>query len=320
MIAFATLALGLFSTWFATKLYPPTPEIDLSESEEFISYVACVCPPEIAEPAQYTPLHIPRLKNTRLAFPGEALNEEPSTKGFEDGWLALYKTKTGYEMRKTRVKISRYRDKTADWAGGKSGRRYTTSDGSKPLFMTKGIPGLKPGEVGVDYNVLGNPEESDNEIFINSRVELAGLSGTNYALDVENDHQMNEKLKDDEELLFKDSGNIVFYRSSIRQILYSPPRVVLKDVTPEMRRLRTASQEASKSWILESGRSKFFFDQYSFVWSGDIDGDRRLDIMLRLGHSFSGNFINHYVLYISSQAREGELVAPVAAFESYAVD
>jgi hypothetical protein len=50
------------------------------------------------------------------------------------------------------------------------------------------------------------------------------------------------------------------------------------------------------------------------IWAGDIDGDGRLDMIL--------NLTNHYniwmpTLFLSTAARKGDMVGPVAQFVSY---
>lgn len=50
-------------------------------------------------------------------------------------------------------------------------------------------------------------------------------------------------------------------------------------------------------------------DTPSLLWAGDLDQDDHIDLLLDISNHYAGR---HYVLYLSSEADEGEMVKPVA--------
>jgi hypothetical protein len=50
-------------------------------------------------------------------------------------------------------------------------------------------------------------------------------------------------------------------------------------------------------------------DTPSLLWAGDIDQDGQIDLLLDISNHYAAR---HYVLYLSSEADEGDLVKPVA--------
>lgn len=305
LVAILTFSISLFAVWvfFHKNVQPAQPvkpietiPIPLAEKSDATNS---------AEPAPYEPFHIPRLKNTRLAFPGEALNDEKPTTGFEEGWLALYKTKKGYELRKARVKISLYHYEMVDQKGEKSGRRYTLADKSEPLFMIKSVPGINPGVIRAVHNSIGVEEEGEDGTIIDFRdtktldqnVHSSGLLDVGYSFSIRGTETKGGILDE--------RGSVTLSKHSIQQTIYEQP---LKPTN------ESEDSEAYKVWEREN------FESVQLLWAGDIDADGGLDLILDLGRYYPGGYENRYVLYISSHAREGEVVVPVADFKSYVVD
>lgn len=64
-------------------------------------------------------------------------------------WMGLFPTKAGqFELRPTKVKVSRVRDEINDEAADqKTGKKVTASDKVQPLFLMNGVSALKAGKV-----------------------------------------------------------------------------------------------------------------------------------------------------------------------------
>ena len=56
---------------------------------------------------------------------------------------------------------------------------------------------------------------------------------------------------------------------------------------------------------------QFYFSPYNLVWEGDLDGDGKSDYIIRFGDKS-----RRTILFLSSEAREGEIVRPVAVYYS----
>lgn len=225
------------------------------------------------------PPHRPRIPNARLGFSGDGWhNEGPATKGYEK-WVGFYQNGKSFELKQVFVKVSRYYDEMYDDPGQQSGRRYSVQGSPKPVFMFKGIAGIGQGQV--------------DTIFISDKKDFWGMSlpinetespkfnlaGKEYCL----------RAKEKQSGRWKNSeySKVVISGGHTSQVIYDP-----------------AFEE-------EFGA----YEYYEVSWVGDLDHDNKLDLILLLSAQGEATYTKKMVLYLSSYAEPGELVAPVASFD-----
>ena len=76
-----------------------------------------------------------------LALPGDVLGEGPWPEG-GSRWLGLYQEEGGYRLRSVRLSI-----RTVDHACAGSATRISAPGPDAPLFLVRGVPGLRAGPV-----------------------------------------------------------------------------------------------------------------------------------------------------------------------------
>lgn len=232
----------------------------------------------------YEPPYLPRVKGARLAIPGRAWNEESVTQGFEK-WLGLYKTANGFEVRESLVRIKGHQIDDPEHEKTWDIRDVATDSRLKPLFTFKGISNISKGPVKTLF-VRRRP---------NGNFDYEGTWGTD---------KSNFRLGDRSYSIIADdvseyegartaNGKVSITDGIVNQVLHDPEN--------------TASDYMR-------------YEGATLVWAGDLDNDSKLDVVLRLGIMGCSTYYTTHVLYLSSYAGPGELVAPVAEYENFDED
>jgi hypothetical protein len=77
----------------------------------------------------------------------------------------------------------------------------------------------------------------------------------------------------------------------------------------------TVVTDGARKQILGDPDIDASFDYSRLIWAGDIDSDDKLDLILNFGHSGARWYHCNFVLFLSSEAKPNEIVAPVASFK-----
>jgi hypothetical protein len=81
-----------------------------------------------------------------LLLTGQFHGDEVSARSGER-WFGVFPKKDGFELAEAVIKVSLIEDPIVDEEGKKTGKVVSTDKKEKPLFLVKGVSGLKPGRV-----------------------------------------------------------------------------------------------------------------------------------------------------------------------------
>ena len=198
-----------------------------------------------------------------------------------DNWYGLYKDGDSYQLLKTSVKIIPCEKKIAP---GTPFKCVSVESEESPLFLVKGIDSVKAGDI--------------------QSVEVQ--RGTLYP----GQHRMIEKVTDDDQrhviaaqgtATYTEEHNGKVYCRNSGNPLFSDYKILL------MRDNQKYAQELISHKRMGPDRTP------SVIWAGDIDGDGKLDLFMNLTWHYA---MNHYALFLSSMAENGEYVKKVAELKS----
>jgi len=85
-------------------------------------------------------------QDIKLLMAGQFHGDEVSAKSGEK-WFGVFPEKDGFELVETVIKVSLFEDPIVDDEGEKTGKEVTTDKKETPLFLVKGVSGLKQGRV-----------------------------------------------------------------------------------------------------------------------------------------------------------------------------
>lgn len=193
-----------------------------------------------------------------------------------DGWWGIFPEERGFTLQPAPVTVTIEYDAVMDVEGEKTGRGVTVPQNSKPVFLIKGLPNPTEGP-------LASAELPDNLHFLypGQQLNLSLVKG---------------KQVENRSLIAMGSvrahtvwGAIYFHDYHFLLVAGRQPDYT----TQELGHI--------KPFVLD-GVPKL-------IWAGDVDRDGELDLLLDVTWHYN---LSHYALYLSSAAKEGELVAKVA--------
>jgi len=214
-----------------------------------------------------------------LVETGEGFHGDEAPVKDGERWLGLYVTGGGSSLITSKVKVERVVDPIVDEDENKmTGKSVSVDHPAKPVFLVKGAAMMKPGLVTTVYQG-GRSEEHwlINGYELASRKTLRlRLGAGEYQLKV-----LGRKVRPSE------NPNAEFLNLKLAlvfggqtQILYSPG--IVDEATP-----------------------------WSLLWAGDVNGDEKLDLYVSVSWHYN---VSETRLFLSSQAKPGQLVKEVAKF------
>lgn len=210
----------------------------------------------------------------KMVTVGEWHGDEVSARDGET-WLALHQTATGYALQEVVVSVEVVEDEVIDTPPAKTGKKVSVLVDLKPLVMLRGLPWLKEGPV-----VTAASAESELRTDRSSQILFDGKL---YLLSFHCDEKDKALEQADCPLqlnLGADSQTLQIYP------IYRP-------------------------FSAEASIASEAFPQ--ILWSGDLDRDGHLDLLLDLTNHYN---VSAPTLLLSSLAKEGLLVGFAAVFRT----
>lgn len=194
-------------------------------------------------------------------------------------WWGIFPEGDGFTLQAAPVTITVEHDAIVDAEGEATGKRVSVPQEAEPVLLVRGIAGLKEGR-------LNTPQAAPWKTFVypGQSIELKlseGVQPEYVALQVLGGVKTGGSIND---LLLNDYTFNIFQHSG--------------------RALKTQTIAAIPGST--DGRPKF-------VWAGDIDRDGKVDVLLNITNHY---VVSHLVLFLSSAAKEGELVGKVAEWRT----
>lgn len=194
-------------------------------------------------------------------------------------WLGLYVTGSGSSLITSKVTVERVVDPIVDEDERQmTGKSVSVDHPVTPVFLVKGATMLKPGPVTTIYQGGMAEEYSliDGYDLASRKTLRLRLGDREYQLKVLGRKVRSSENPDVEFLNLQ----LAFVLGGQTQILYSPG--VVGETAP-----------------------------WSLLWAGDADGDGKLDLYVAVSWHYN---ITERKLFLSSQAKPGQLIKEVAAF------
>jgi hypothetical protein len=240
-------------------------------------------PQDAAKPQTTKPSKITLIEAGELFYLDTPDGEEIMDKMIKnsDTWLGLYVTEGSSSLIESKVTVKPLLDpQIKDRALGKI---IGVDNPAKPVFLVKGAAMLKPGAVATIYQ---GGETKEHEL-VNTD-------------DLASRKPRRLKLGDQE------------YQLKVLERKVGPHEPVCSDCVA----LDLALGCGEQTQIL-TGKEGFIAPTLTYIWTllwaGDVDGDGKLDLYVRFG--LKGLSANRE-LFLSSQAKPGQLVKSVVTFES----
>ena len=197
--------------------------------------------------------------------------------------LGLYVDKRGSSLVPTTVKVKRVFDDVVDQEPGQmTGKEVSIAQASKPIFLIKNAGMLKEGPIVTAYR--GSKSKKDElmstyEVWKGGKTVSLKLGAQQFQLKVVGRQRQLTGLYQGQSAY---DLKLVLTDGKLTQTLYS-----IKD------------NVESHPW--------------SLVWAGDADGDGKLDLYLDLSWHYN---VSERKLFLSSQAKTGQLVKEIATFQT----
>lgn len=191
-------------------------------------------------------------------------------------WFGLVAEGGGATLQAVDVRVTPEVDVIVDAAGEMTGRRVDVSPAIDPIVLLRGIPNLRVGAVPTSLHRISVLADTP-------RVTQLGARSYSFRLQCSDVQLVHGQRHQECGLLLSDGTR--------NQLLSTYTAYFEGDV-----RIWSSEQEAPH-----------------ILWAGDLDADGRLDLLLDTSNHYN---IDEMQLYLSSQAREGELVAPAATFSA----
>jgi hypothetical protein len=215
-------------------------------------------------------------RQAQLIETGEGFHGDEIQARSGEKWLAMYVSDKRSWLHLSTILVRRVEDAVLD-AGttNKTGKSvYVAGSNTEPVFLVKGIDSLKMGEVKTVFYHWQDFYGLPLKLNLPVSVKLNAAA---YSLGIRGQEQKSES---GEVALVPANAKLVLSDGKNQQTIYS-----------------------IKHGLTDS--------EWSLTWAGDLDQDGRLDLYL--------NLPTHYnelrrVLFLSSKAAKGKLVAKVAEF------
>lgn len=219
-----------------------------------------------------------KLLETGEGYHGEQVEAESG-----ETWLGLFKENDKHFLRSEKIKIRRVHDEIVDGDDeqSKTGKSVSVNGKNQPIFLLKNADSLKNGEIKTLF-----------QGYIMDDVDKAAESG----------------LTTDEMLATLKKGFAQKYKIGGKKYTLKVIEAINK------------KQEKILALVLESNGAKKVLhtmkEEYTnylgvLYWAGDLDRDQKPDFYMELYVNDNVTFRN---LYLSSEARSGDLIKKVAYF------
>jgi hypothetical protein len=212
-----------------------------------------------------------------LLLPGDHHGEEVSSKSGER-WLAFNRDRAGGILCERVLKVEKIPDPVGST---RTGKRVSTTAGAKPLFLIRGIAGLKPARIQC-ANLTESKQLGPNETL------AFKFGGTQYTLSIKTwKSNTKDPGEDTSESNYFDMQEISLSDGKQTQIVNSLPNIHLPADTT--------------------------FGP-TLLWAGDLDRDGKLDLLMDTSHYDNRS---EWTLFLSSGVPAGDFVRKVARFITY---
>ena len=226
-----------------------------------------------------------RLLEVGKGFHGEEVDAKNG-----ETWLGLFAYGKGAEVRSTTIRVNRVHDPIVDGnSTDRTGKDVSISSSLNPIFLIKNAKAVRQGSVETIFRGITLDEAIESELDLSLDEKLTRLDknflqtynidGRQYVLRV-----IKAKNSKGENLL-----TLALEFQGTRQILHT---------------MQTSyeGELGIKEWLGNVG---------TLYWVGDLDGDRKPDFYIDL---FWHDNISDRVLFLSSEAKKGQLVRKAARF------
>jgi hypothetical protein len=200
----------------------------------------------------------------------------------EDGeaWFGLFQTAPGqFSLRRVTLKVTRVHDPITDNEHEQTGKSIEVSGGGAPLFLVKNLPDAEEGSV---------------ETF---SAEFRPFFAT---------------VPDEQDDPFVFTPQTIPVTPDARLLVDSLPVIGGENDYPEgTQKLLLTFVEGENAQMLDIPEIPIRDIHPGVLWSGDLDHDGYADLVLDVSHHYN---VQTLVLYLSSQAKPGELLRKVAVW------
>ncbi|MBX3176678.1 MAG: hypothetical protein KF886_04915 [Candidatus Hydrogenedentes bacterium] len=195
-------------------------------------------------------------------------------------WWGIFPEGDGFTLQAAPVTITVEHDAIVDAEGEATGKRVSVPQEAEPVLLVRGIAGLKEGRLAPLYH---QPHYA--YLFPSQTLWL--------------------RIKDGEHKLARTVAALGTTEEN--------------GITPEpfvhnyTLKLYAGSHPVTSSQVLYTAERVYEEARPSIVWAGDIDRDGQVDLLLNTTYHYN---VTRLVLYLSSAAKEGELVGKVAEWRT----
>jgi len=219
-----------------------------------------------------------KLLETGEGFHGEEVEAESG-----ETWLGLFNENDKYFLRSEKIKVRRVHDDIVDEGDeqNKTGKSVSINGKNQPIFLLKNADSLKSGEI----KTLFQGDTLDD-------IDKAAESGL--ATD-----EMLTTFKKGFEQKYKIGGEV--YTLKIEEAINKKQEKILALVL----------ESNGARQVLHTMNEEYTNYLGVLYWAGDLDRDQKPDFYMELYVNDNVTFRN---LYLSSEARSGDLIKKVAYF------
>jgi len=197
-------------------------------------------------------------------------------------WLGLFPTAKGeFELNPAKVEISLVHDPVEDRQNVKTGKLISVSSKRQPLFLVRGVSGLKSGKVSTSLEDKEYTEQLHARHLLCGKTLELKLGSRATKLTALGSAETRDKSGAPEGELLK-GYELVLECGGVKQTLYKENEITL-DGCP------------------------------SIIWAGDLDRDGKLDLFIDMTNHYN---LSKPTLFLSSKAKLGKLVEAVASISA----
>lgn len=195
-------------------------------------------------------------------------------------WWGIFPEGDGFTLQQAPVTITIEHDAIVDEEGQATGKLVKVPQEAVPVLLVRGVKGLKEGRLAPLYHQPRNTYLFPSE--------------TLWLLIKDGEHKLALSL-------------VALGNTEENGITPEP------FVSTYTLKLYAGSHPVTSSQVLYTAEKVYEEARPTVVWAGDIDRDGRVDLLLDTTYHYN---VSRLVLYLSSAAKEGELVGKVAEWKT----